>query len=167
MNQWCFLSFWFLMEIVFVRPSMQPRNFFQGHGESVQKSGYLQGELSLREAAAAASRFKSVSQSVDELREAFTCWEGYYLWYFLFFLILYIVISCWISNESTCIILLLWILLHEGMIIFTTSTSTTLLFRLSFLLLFCWCDYGGWMVPCLSRRATTWFPCAEATRRRR
>jgi len=53
-----------MMEIVFVRPSMQPRNFFQGHGESVQKSGYLQEERvdCLRAAAAAEARFKSVSQ---------------------------------------------------------------------------------------------------------
>lgn len=113
----------------------------------------------LREAAAEEARFK-VSQSVDELRETFTCWEGYYSWYFLFFLILYIVISWWISNESTCIIVIIIIMNHATwMIIFTasTSSSTTLEFRDSdfsvlVLCLCCWCDFcnGGWMVPCLS-----------------
>lgn len=152
-----------MMEIVFVRPSMQPRNFFQGHGESVQKSGYLQEErveFVWEKQQQKKLGLKSVSQSVDELRETFTCWEGYYSWYFLFFLILYIVISWWISNESTCIIVIIIIMNHATwMIIFTasTSSSTTLEFRDSdfsvlVLCLCCWCDFcnGGWMVPCLS-----------------
>jgi hypothetical protein len=68
-----------MMEIVFVRPSMQPRNFFQGHGESVQKSGYLQEErveFVWEKQQQKKLGLKSVSQSVDELRETFTCWEG-------------------------------------------------------------------------------------------
>jgi len=155
------------MEIVFcpsVRPCNQEISLSQGHGESVQKSGYLQEERVefVWEQKQKLGLSQSVSQSVDELRETFIHMlrlRGLLFVIFFssfFFLILYIVISSWISNESTCIIPVLimnhatW--MSEWMIIFTTSTSTST--TLEFRLFLCVADVislnGGWMVPCQS-----------------
>lgn len=74
-----------------------------------------------------------------------------YLWN-LFLSFLYIVISCWISNEAICIICYDYQLSSPLLIIF----GFFFFFLFSPLLI----PSGGWIV-----HGNTWFPCAQATLR--
>ena len=151
------------MEIVFVRPSMQPRNFFQGHGESVQKSGYLQEERvdCLRTAAAAEARFKSVSQWMSWERHSHA--ER----------VLFVIFSFLFPDFVYCNILLdfQWINLYNSYYYESCYMNGYPHLHqqhhpgIQTFLSVCWCDFsnGGWMAPCQSS-VDTWFPCAEATR---